>query len=117
MRPATRRLFSGAVLILMASIVDFVLAFAFQWPSEFVIGGQAHPEVTAADVVQGTVTTSIPLVPMIALAVFAVLAYSGRWWGTLAVVVLCLLGVLFDYGGWAKRSRRPRPTSLARCSS
>jgi hypothetical protein len=43
---------------------------------------------------QGTLT-SIPLPPMIALAVFAVLARSQRWWGTLAVVALCLLGLLF----------------------
>src|SRR5829696_3225489 len=39
---------------------------------------------TVSDIMQGTLT-SIPLPPMIALAVFIILARSRRWWGTLAV--------------------------------
>ena len=30
---------------------------------------------------------------------FALLARSRRWWGTIAVVLLCLLGALFIFGG------------------
>ena len=41
----------------------------------------------------------MPLFPWIALTVFALLARSRRWWGTIAVVVLCLLGALFIFGG------------------
>jgi hypothetical protein len=48
------------------------------------------------DIKQGTLT-SIPLPPIIALAVFTILAHSRRWWGTLAVVALCLLGMLFIF--------------------
>ena len=52
--------------------------------------------VTPLDIKQGTLT-SIPLPPIIALAVFTILAQSRRWWGTLAVVALCLLGMLFIF--------------------
>ena len=55
---------------------------------------------------QGTLT-SIPLPPMIALAVFAILAQSQRWWGTLAVVALCLLGVLFFFAALAEVQPNP----------
>jgi uncharacterized membrane protein HdeD (DUF308 family) len=41
----------------------------------------------------------LPLYPWIALTVFALLARSRRWWGTLSVVALCLLGALFIFGG------------------
>ena len=93
MRRTTQRLVFVCVLLLAVSVVGFVLALIFQWPSDVVIG-PSRPNVTAADSVRGTVT-SIPLVPMIALAVCALLAPSRRWWGTLAVVMLCLLGGLF----------------------
>jgi uncharacterized membrane protein HdeD (DUF308 family) len=53
--------------------------------------------------------TSIPLAPWIALVVFALLARSRRWWGTLAVVVLCLLGVLFIIGGLGEVFTPPTP--------
>lgn len=87
MRPTTQRLFSVCVLIFIVSVVGFILALIFQWPSEFVIGGQDDPNVGADDLLEGTVT-SLPLPPWIALTVFALLARSRRWWGTLAVVVL-----------------------------
>ena len=87
-----------ALLICVVSVVGFVLAYVFQWPSEFVAGEITEHYVTLADISSGTVT-SIPLAPWIALVVFALLARSRRWWGTLAVVVLCLLGMLFIIGG------------------
>ena len=89
MRPTTRRLFSVAVLINVLSVVGFILAYVFQWPSEFVIGEVTEHNVTLADIATGTVT-SIPLAPWIVLVVATLLARSRRWWGTLAVVVLCL---------------------------
>ena len=36
------------------------------------------------------------------LIVSAVLATSTRWWGTVAVVVLTALGVVFTIGGWGE---------------
>ena len=68
----------------------------------------ADHNVTLADIGSGTVT-SIPLAPWIALIVFALLARSRRWWGTLAVVVLCLLGVLFIIGGLGEVFTPPTP--------
>jgi hypothetical protein len=59
-------------------------------------------------ITEGTVT-SLPLFPWIALTVFALLARSRRWWGTLAVVVLCLLGALFVFGGLGEAFAPPTP--------
>jgi hypothetical protein len=100
-RPTTRRLVSVAALILIVSIVGFILAIIFDWPGLARFGGPPSPNVTLSDIMQGTLT-SIPLPPMIALAVFAILAQSRRWWGTLAVVALCLLGVLFFFAALAE---------------
>ncbi len=108
MRPTTRRLFSVAVLINVLSVVGFILAYVFQWPSEFVIGEVTEHNVTLADIATGTVT-SIPLAPWIVLVVVTLLARSRRWWGTLAVVVLCLLGVVFTIGGYGELSTPPTP--------
>ena len=98
MRPSTRRLFLVCVPICITSAIGFVLAVIFQWPSEFVLGEVTEHNVTLADIMSGTVT-SVPLVPWGTLVVFALLARSRRWWGTLAVVVLCLLGGIFIIGG------------------
>ncbi len=58
-----------------------------------------RPSITAGELVANGTVTSLPLFPWIALTVFALLARSRRWWGTIAVVVLCLLGALFIFGG------------------
>ena len=108
MRPTTRRIFSVAVLINVLSVVGFILAYVFQWPSEFVRGEVTEHNVTLADIGTGTVS-SIPLAPWIALIVFTVLARSRRWWGTLAVGVVCLLGVVFMIGGYGELSTPPTP--------
>ena len=107
MRPTTQRLFSVCVLIFVASVMGLVLALVFQWPTQF--DGSGNPNVTAREVVTGGTATSIPLGPWIALAVFALLARSRRWWGTLAVVVLCLLGALFVFGGLGEAFPPPTP--------
>jgi hypothetical protein len=108
MSPTTRRLVFVSVLILGISIVGFILGAVFYWPSQVVLGSSAGNNVTAGDPIQGNVT-SIPLPPMIALAVCAFLAPSRRWWGTLAVVVLCLLGVLFIFGALGEVFTPPSP--------
>lgn len=98
MRPTTRRLFSVAVLIFIASVVGLVLALIFQWPAQLG-GGSGNPNIMAGELVANGTVTSLPLGPWIALTVFALLARSRRWWGSIAVVVLCLLGALFIFGG------------------
>jgi hypothetical protein len=97
MRPTTQRLFSVAVLIFTVSVVGLILAIIFQWPTQF--DGSGNPNATAGEAVTGGTVTSLPLFPWIALAVFALLARSRRWWGSLAVLVLCFLGALFVLGG------------------
>jgi hypothetical protein len=60
LRPTTQRLLSVAVLINVLSVVGIILAYVFQWPSEFVIGEVTEHNVTLADIVTGT-GTSLPL--------------------------------------------------------
>jgi hypothetical protein len=105
-RSTTRRVVSVAALTLMVSVVGFFLAVIFDWPGLARFGGPPSPNVTFSDIMQGTLT-SIPLPPMIALAVFAVLARSRRWWGTLAVVGLSVLGVLFFFAALAEVQPNP----------
>ncbi len=107
MRRATRRLFSVSVLIFTVSVMGLVLAIIFQWPTQF--DGSGNPNVTAGEVVTGGTATSIPLVPWITLVVFAFLARSRRWWGTLAVAILCFLGVIFIIGGLGEAFAPPTP--------
>ena len=107
MRRATRRLFSVSVLISIVSVVGLVLAIVFQWPTQF--DGSGNPNVTAGELVANGTVTSLPLFPWIALIVFALLARSRRWWGTLSVVALCLLGALFIFGGLGEAFAPPTP--------
>jgi hypothetical protein len=107
-RRTTQRLFSVCVLIFIASVVGLVLALIFQWPAQLG-GGSGNPNVTAGELVANGTVTSLPLFPWIALTVFALLARSRRWWGTIAVVVLCLLGALFIFGGLGEAFAPPTP--------
>jgi hypothetical protein len=97
MKSTTQRLFSVAVLICAVSALGLIPAVIFRWPTQF--DGSGNPNVTAGEVVTGGTVTSLPLFPWIALAVFALLVRSRRWWRSLAVLVLCFLGALFDLGG------------------
>lgn len=113
MRPTTRRLFSVCVLLFVASAVGGVLALVFQWPAQLTRtlegGGLGSPSVTVGDLITEGTVTSLPLLPWVALAVFALLARGRRWWGTLAVVALCLLGALFVFGGLGEAFAPPTP--------
>lgn len=93
-----RRTFAVALVLISLSLVGFLLALVFQWPSDFVLGDQPDSKVTLGDFVQGTVT-SIPLAPFAVLVAATLLVRSRRWWGTLANVVLALLGAVFVVGG------------------
>jgi hypothetical protein len=94
-------LVSTATLLSVVSLVGFALCLIFQWPSSFVLGQAADSRVTLADLVSGTVL-SPPLAPWVILIVSTMLATSTRWWGTIAVVVLSALGVVFTIGGWGE---------------
>jgi hypothetical protein len=85
-----------------------LLALIFQWSAQLG-GGSGNPNVTAGELVANGTVTSLPLFPWIALTVFALLARSRRWWGTIAVVVLCLLGALFIFGGLGEAFAPPTP--------
>jgi hypothetical protein len=108
MRPTTRRLVSVAGLIFVVSVVGLVLALIFQWPAQLG-GGSGNPNITPGELVANGTVTSLPLGPWIALTVFALLGRIRRWWGTLAVVVFCLLGALFIFGGLGEAFAPPTP--------
>ena len=93
MRARTRRLFSVAVLIFIASVVG--LALIFEWPTQ--LDGSGNPNITAEELVANGTATSLPLYPWIALTAFALFARSRRWWGTISVAVL-----------WRARREPPR---------
>ncbi|HSH78838.1 MAG TPA: hypothetical protein VLA19_09945 [Herpetosiphonaceae bacterium] len=92
MPKTTRRLVSVAVLILAVSLVGAVLAYIWGWQTQL---GSDNPNITIGELAARGSVTSIPLAPLIALAIFALLARSRRWWGALAVVGRCLLAVVF----------------------
>ena len=107
MRPTTGRLVGVAVLTFAVSLVGAVLALVFQWPTQF--DGSGQPTITAREfILQGT-ATSIPVIPWLALGVFALLARSRRWWGTAAVVGLCLLAVIMSIGAMGEAFAEETP--------
>lgn len=95
---AQHRVVVVALVLIVSSVVGYLLALAFQWPTQFVLGEEPDTEVTLEDLVTGTVT-SIPLIPLLVLVAAALLARSRRWWGVAATVVLTLLGGVFMVGG------------------
>ena len=98
MSPTTQRLFNTAVLLFLVSVVGLVLALIFDWPAQLG-GGDGSQHLTFRDAVLLGSVTSLPPIPWILLALFALLLRSRRWWGTAAVVGLVLLGALFIFGG------------------
>ena len=112
MRSTTKRLVSVAALIFVVSTVGLILALIFQWPAQLgneLGSGSGRSSITAGDLVANGTVTSLPLGPWIALTAFALLARSRRWWGTLAVGVLTLLGLLFIFGGMGEAFAPPTP--------
>jgi hypothetical protein len=111
-RSTTKRLVSVAALIFAVSTVGLILALIFQWPAQLgneLGSGSGDSTIKAGDLVANGTVTSLPLGPWVALTVFALLARSRRWWGTLAVCVLCVLGLLFIFGGVGEAIAPPTP--------
>lgn len=93
----TRRVVAVGTATFVISLLGLVLALVLEWPTQF--DGSGAATVTMDELVTKGTATSIPFAPWIALGVFTMLARSRRWWGTVAVVLLCLLGPLFVIGG------------------
>jgi hypothetical protein len=83
---------------LVLSTVGAVVAIADRLPAEF--GGPGDPNNVAGEFLSRGTALSPPLVPMVLQVVFTVLATARRrWWGTLGVAGLTLLGLLYLIGG------------------
>jgi len=98
---AKQALVYTATVLAVVSLIGFALCLIFQWPSRFVFGAAADSKVTLSDLVSGTVL-SPPLVPWAILIVSTVLATSRGRLGTVAIAVLCVLGIVFAIGGWGE---------------
>lgn len=92
MPKTTARLVSVSVLILSVSIIGTILGLIFDWHTQL---GTYSTNVTIGDLAAVGSVTSIPLAPLIALVFCTLLARSRRWWGTVGVVGLCLLALIF----------------------
>jgi hypothetical protein len=92
MPKTTKLLVAVSVLIWGVSLAGAILAYVFGWHTQL---GSDNPNLTIGELAARGSVTSIPLAPLIALAVFTLLARSRRWWGTLAVIGLCLLATVF----------------------
>lgn len=90
------RLILVSLLILATIVIDLVVSFVYKLPYEF--GGHGDPNSMAGDFVAHGTALAPPLVPIILLIAFTFLASSRRWWGTLSVFGLILLGMLFTIG-------------------
>lgn len=99
-RFSTREGLSRLALGLAAiSLVGFVLAFAFNWPSDFVLDeSSVDDKVTAFDFFNGTVT-SIPLIPWLVLIIGGLLVRRRGTASVVAAAVLGLVGVAITLGG------------------
>ncbi len=107
-RPTTQRVFFVCVLIFITSTVGAALGLIFEWPAQL-DRGSGKPNITAEEVVVNGTLTSLPVGPWLALTVFALLARSRHWWGTVSVGALCLLGVMFFFGGLGEALAPPTP--------
>lgn len=90
------RLVLVSLLNLATIVIGLVVSFAYKLPYEF--GGHGDPNKMAEDFVAHGTALAPPLVPIILLIAFTILAPSRKWWGTLSVIGLILLGVLFSIG-------------------
>jgi hypothetical protein len=94
----TKRLVSVAGLNLILQFIGAAISIAKKLPYEF--GGAGDPNQVAQDFVRGGGTAlSSPLIPLLVLAVFIVLALRRDGWGTLAVGGITLLAVVFTVAG------------------
>ena len=86
-----------AILILVLSVIGAVLAISEGLPAEF--GGRGDPDNVAGEFLTRGTAMSPPLVPMIVLAALLAISLSRAWWGTLALIGMGIVGVLFAVGG------------------
>ncbi len=98
-----RRLIVVAGLYLLANVVGAIVSVVYRLPAEFTFDGAYSPDNVLADILSGKGSALVaPAPPLIALVLFAFLARSRRWWGTLGVVGLCALGMLFAFTMWSE---------------
>lgn len=90
-------------LYLLANVVGAVVSVIYRLPAEFTFDGAYSPDNVLADILSGKGSALVaPAPPLIALILFAFLAQSRRWWGTVGVVGLCALGMLFAFTMWSE---------------
>ncbi len=93
-----RRFIFASISLLIVISISTVTAIVYELPYE--VGGQGDPNNMLRDaIVGGGTALSPPLLPPFLLAVvFAILAPSQRWWGTVGVFGLCVFGSQYVVG-------------------
>jgi len=87
---------SVATLIFAVWTLGTLVCVVAGWPAQF--GGPGNPDEVAMEFLSRGTALSPPSWLMVALVMFALLARSSRWWGTLGVVGLCPLAVVTFIG-------------------
>ena len=93
-----KRLVMVAVLNLILQFIGAFISIAWKLPYEF--GGRGDPNNVAQDFLHGGGTAlSAPLIPLLILSVFLMLASRRDWWGMLAIGGIVLSSMLFIVAG------------------
>lgn len=97
MRPTTKRLLSACGLYFVIQIPGAVVSVLYGLSEELVFdkAGAGDPDDVLGEILSGQGAALVaPLPPLIALILFMALALSGRWWGAIGTVGICLLSLL-----------------------
>ena len=98
MRTTMKMLLWACGLYLALQVVGAVVSVVYGLPGEVTFGEPGKSDEVLGDILRGQGSALVaPAQVLIALIAFMFLARSRRWWGTLAVVGICSLSVLFAF--------------------
>ena len=92
-----RPLITIIMFLLIYSMISTVFAILNKLPYEF--GGTGSPDTVAADSLTHGTAISPPITVLILLAVLAILTSRRGWIGTVAIIGVILLAILFLVAG------------------
>src|SRR5262245_58139777 len=98
MQMQTSRVVTVTVLNLILQFIGALISIAWKLPYEF--GGTGNPDNVMQDFIRGGGTAlSAPLIPLLFVVMFLILASRRDAWGTLATGCIVLCSLLFIVAG------------------